>query len=191
MFITAEPAAAESPREILANAFRQVIAEHLRLHALGTNVDRATLLDSDYLNHFNEIVVLLENIPSNLGELTAKLEAWKPIGYVDYFSGRDIRERDIAIVAYRNAPESVRTMFDAAIAALQLHMVATVKEIRTLAKRKRTKALEGACAESAARLKAMIAQAASIATGHNEVLPIERASLLPSLQERVDVLFAA
>lgn len=191
MFITAEPAESQSPREILATAFRQVIAEHLRLHALGTNVDRATLLASDYLNHFNEIVVLLEHAPANLGEMTAALEAWKPISYVEYFSKSDVRERDIAIVAYRNAPENVRTMFDAAIAALQLHMMATVKEIRTLAKRKRSKALDSACAESAARLKTMIAQAASIATGHNEVLPIERASLLPSLQERVDVLFAA
>ena len=51
-------------RENLARAFKNSMTEHLRAHTKGTNVNEETLLTTDYLNHFNEIIMLLEIVPS-------------------------------------------------------------------------------------------------------------------------------
>lgn len=188
MFITAAPA---NSRESLANAFRQVIAEHIRVHALGTNVDRSTLLASDYLNHFNEVVMMLDALPDAPGEFADSIKAWKPISYVDYFQSSPYRDRALAIVAYRNAPDSVRAMFDASVAALHHETDAVVKQVRSLLKKRNPKTLEKVCRDAVPRLTALIAQAQAIVNGETKVLAFSPSNPMRPLQERVDILFAA
>lgn len=52
-------------REGIGAAFRNVMLGHLRSHVPGTNINENTFLTSDYLNHFHELVMLLEALPWN------------------------------------------------------------------------------------------------------------------------------
>ena len=49
-------------REDIVSAFRTAMIGHFRSHIPGTNINESTLLASDYLNHFHELVMLLDAI---------------------------------------------------------------------------------------------------------------------------------
>lgn len=79
--------------------------------AKGTNVNDRTLLATDYLNHVNEIIMLLELVP-DAPECLEDCRAWQPIGYTQHFQASSIADRDLAIEAYEFSPPEFRETFD-------------------------------------------------------------------------------
>lgn len=79
--------------------------------AKGTNVNDRTLLATDYLNHVNEIIMLLELVP-DAPECLEDCRAWQPISYVEHFEASSIADRDLAIEAYAFSPPEFRANFD-------------------------------------------------------------------------------
>ena len=79
--------------------------------AKGTNVNDRTLLATDYLNHVNEIIMLLELVP-DAPECLEDCRAWRPISYREHFEASSIADRDLAIEAYEYSPPEFRTTFD-------------------------------------------------------------------------------
>lgn len=77
----------------------------------GTNVSPQTFLATDYLNHFNEVVMLLGML-ADMPEMFEDVAAWAPKSYVDHFRDSSIADRDIAVEAYALAPERYRRPFD-------------------------------------------------------------------------------
>ncbi len=49
-------------REDIVAAFRVAMVGHFRSHIPGTNINESTLLATDYLNHFHELVMMLEAV---------------------------------------------------------------------------------------------------------------------------------
>lgn len=82
-----------------------------RAKARGTNVNDRTLLATDYLNHINEIVMLMEIVP-DAPECLEDCRAWRPISYVAHFESSSIADRDLAIAAYAFSPPEFRDTFD-------------------------------------------------------------------------------
>ena len=81
----------------------------------GKNIHEETLLATDYLNHLNEIIMLLGMIPS-MPECLEDAKAWEPKTYVQHFRDSSFTDKDLAIFAYENAPERYRRPFEATIA---------------------------------------------------------------------------
>ncbi len=81
----------------------------------GTNVSPQTFLATDYLNHFNEVVMLLGML-ADMPEMFEDVAAWAPKSYVDHFRDSSIADREIAVEAYALAPERYRRPFDDTIA---------------------------------------------------------------------------
>jgi hypothetical protein len=79
--------------------------------AHGTNVNDKTLLATDYLNHVNEIVMLVDLVP-DAPECLEDCKAWQPLSYQDHFRASSIADRDLAIEAYDFAPPSYKEPFD-------------------------------------------------------------------------------
>jgi hypothetical protein len=79
--------------------------------AKGTNVNDRTLLATDYLNHVNEIIMLLELVP-DAPECLEDCRAWQPMSYTEHFHASSIADRDLAIEAYEFSPPEFRTSFD-------------------------------------------------------------------------------
>lgn len=78
----------------------------------AANIVPATGLATDYLNVFNEAVMLfglLADMPEILDELTA----WEPLSYPEHFRRSGFQARDLAIAAYEAAPAAIRDPFDA------------------------------------------------------------------------------
>jgi hypothetical protein len=77
----------------------------------AANINPRTGLATDYLNHFNEAVMLLEMIP-DMPECTEDFLAWQPLSYAEHFTASNFKARDLAIEAYNTADTRIRTEFD-------------------------------------------------------------------------------
>lgn len=77
----------------------------------GTNINPQTLLATDYLNHFNEIVMLLEMV-ADMPDLLEECKAWAPKSYQDHFRDSTFRDKDLAVEAYDHVPERFRRPFE-------------------------------------------------------------------------------
>lgn len=177
-------------REDIVSAFRTAMVGHFRSHIPGTNINESTLLASDYLNHFHELVMLLEALSSEPEGFAEDLLAWRPLTYEEHFTQSGFRDKNLAIAAYRRAPPRVRARFDEAVALLHgeaLTLVATVGgELDSGGD------LEKTCLDAASRLRVLIDQANAIANGE---VPAERgeteAQGETSSQAAIDALFGS
>jgi hypothetical protein len=84
--------------------------------ALGM-VNPLTGLANDYLNVYNEILLLREFLPS-MPEMTDDALAWRPRGYCEYFEQSSIPGARDALHAYDKLDPGVRAHFEAILARL-------------------------------------------------------------------------
>jgi hypothetical protein len=150
-------------REDIVAAFRSAMVGHFRSHVPGTNINEATLLASDYLNHFHELVMLFEAIASEPEGFADDLLSWRPLTYEEHFSESGFRDKNLAIAAYRRAPPRIRARFDEAVARLHGEALTLVAEVA--AELGGSKRLDKTCASAAARLRILIDEANAIANG--------------------------
>lgn len=89
-------------------------AEQLEIQPMlaAANINPESFLATDYLNHYNEIVMLLEMIP-DMPELLEDAGEWAPKSYQQHFIDSGFQAKDLAIKAYETAPYSYRTAFEA------------------------------------------------------------------------------
>src|SRR4249920_76359 len=76
----------------------------------AANINPRTGLATDYLNHFNEAVMLLEMIP-DIPECVEDFLQWHPLSYAEHFTASNFKARDLAISAYNSADPKIRTEF--------------------------------------------------------------------------------
>jgi len=154
-------------REDIVTAFRAAMVGHFRSHVPGTNINESTLIASDYLNHFHELVTLLEAISSEPESFADGLLSWRPLTYEEHFSESGSRDKNLAIAAYRRAPAKIRARFDEAVARLHGEAVTIIAEVAS--ELNNTKRLDKVCAKAAKRFRVLIDEANAIANG--ETLP--------------------
>jgi hypothetical protein len=77
----------------------------------AANINPNTRLATDYLNHFNEAIMLLEMIPA-MPECADDFLLWEPLSYPDHFRHSNFKGRDLAIAAYEAADPELRARFD-------------------------------------------------------------------------------
>ena len=72
----------------------------------AANINPRTGLATDYLNHFNEAIMLLEMIP-DMPECAEEFLDWQPRSYREHFTASNFKARELAIEAYDSAnPQS-------------------------------------------------------------------------------------
>jgi len=152
-------------RENLAKAFKNSMMEHLRAHTDGTNVNPTTLLTNDYLNHFNEIIMLLEILPSAPSQFASTLAEWEHESYEEHFEHSGFRDKELAIAGYRHAPEEVRRAFDSSVADMEQEMVMLLQQVQKKIDDGDTEGLSQLCMESTPRLQDLIQITAGIVNG--------------------------
>src|SRR5947208_13389129 len=85
----------------------------------AANINPRTGLATDYLNHFNEAIMLLEMIP-DMPECAEDFLTWCPLSYCEHFMASNFKARDLAIEAYEAADARVRIEFDNIASAMTL-----------------------------------------------------------------------
>jgi hypothetical protein len=155
----AQPARSERPTS-RGTADEEARAAQLR----AANINPRTGLATDYLNHFNEAVMLLEMIP-DMPECAGAFLEWHPLSYAEHFAASNFRARDLAIEAYDSADAHIRAEFDNITSAMTSILTAVGAAMRE-AKQDRTRA---ALADQATGwVKPLVALAGGIINGGTE-----------------------
>ncbi len=100
----------------------------MREKVRGSNIDETTLLATDYLNHFNEIVMLLEMVP-DMPDMLEDVKVWKPKSYKEHFQDSTIAEKDLAIEAYDHVPDIYRQPFEQTIEQINAMIASTIERL--------------------------------------------------------------
>jgi hypothetical protein len=75
------------------------------------NIMPATGLATDYLNVFNEAVMLFGLLP-DMPDMIDELLVWEPLTYEQHFARSGFQAKDLAILAYQNAAPEIKEPFD-------------------------------------------------------------------------------
>jgi hypothetical protein len=152
------PAEDESyPADALKGTGADTRAQRLR----DANINPRTGLATDYLNHFNEAIMLLEMIP-DMPECVDDFLHWQPLSYREHFAASNFKARELAIEAYDSSDPAVRDEFDN-IASTMTSILTTVGDAMRQAKHVETRTV---LAEQAAGwVKPLVTLAGSMING--------------------------
>jgi hypothetical protein len=130
----------------------------------AANINPRTGLATDYLNHFNEAIMLLEMIP-DMPECAEDFLTWSPLSYAEHFWASNFKARDLAIEAYELADTRIRAEFDNITSTMTSILTAVGTAMRQ-ARRDKTRAT---LAEQATGwVKPLVALAGGIINGATE-----------------------
>ncbi|MDR3436552.1 hypothetical protein [Telmatospirillum sp.] len=134
--------------------------------AVGTNINPQTLLATDYLNHFNEIVMMLEMIP-DMPDCLEDAQAWSPKSYQDHFRDSQFRDKELAVEAYDHVPLRFRQPFEDVIGQMNAVITLAVDKIAGLIAGGggQDGELREVCSESSRALQKMMDVASAIIHG--------------------------
>jgi hypothetical protein len=89
----------------------------------AANINPATGLATDYLNHYNEIAMSVASL-ADIPEMRDEVLGWRPVGYPAHFLRTRYADQGLVIAGYIAAPRHVKAQFLAARAALDARLVA-------------------------------------------------------------------
>jgi hypothetical protein len=85
-------------------------------------------LSTDYLNCFNEIMMVIE-LAAEMPEMIDELKEWRPITYVEHFEKSGLRHAEVSIAGYTQLPPLRRQEFDILSDALNRLAVMTISSM--------------------------------------------------------------
>lgn len=77
----------------------------------GSNISPTSLLATDYLNHYNEVIMIVDMLP-DMPEMLEDIAGWRPRSYAEHFRDCGFSYAELAIEAYEHAPAQFRRIFD-------------------------------------------------------------------------------
>lgn len=93
------------------------------------NISPVSFLATDYLNHFNEIVMLLEMV-ADMPDLVEEACEWAPKSYADHFMDSGFQDKALAIEAFDLAPASIRSSFEKVCNSLNTTILSTLSGLK-------------------------------------------------------------
>ena len=142
--------------------------------AKGTNVNHRTLLATDYLNHVNEIIMLMELVP-DAPECLEDCRAWQPISYVEHFQASSIADRDLTIEAYAFSPPEFRDTFDRLTSEMHRVIAGALARVEAAIAQGDEARAQRVVTLAVRALKTMVDQASS--TIHGDVQVMDQAAI--------------
>ena len=130
----------------------------------AANINPRTGLATDYLNHFNEAIMLLEMVP-DMAECAEDFLEWRPLSYAEHFIASNFKARDLAISAYESADPVIRAEFDNLTSAMTSILTAVSAAMREATQDKTRATLAN---QATAWVKPLVMMAGGIINGDRE-----------------------
>lgn len=159
---TASPCAASPCAAVDADSS----LDELRAEISGKNVNETSFLATDYLNHFGEVIMLLELLP-DMPDCFEELASWQPKSYAQHFRDSGFQHADLIIRAYESAPPMFRESFDRTIAHMDSVTLEAMARIEAILAEDQTAQLAPLVEAATSRLTRLNDLAAGIINGQN------------------------
>jgi hypothetical protein len=128
------------------------------------NINPATGLASDYLNHFNEAIMLLEML-GDCPECVDDFMNWTPKTYREHFANSHFKDRMIAVEAYDEAEPLARQSLEVLADTMNSILEATRAAMTETMPQPDAAQL---AMRSASWLKPLVAHAGAVINGHDD-----------------------
>src|SRR5665213_988632 len=135
----------------------------------AANTNPRTGLASDYLNHFNEAITLLEMVP-DMPECAEDFLGWHPLSYCEHFTASNFKARELAIEAYDAADAGIRAEFDNITSAMT-SILSAVSDAMRKAQQDKTRAT--LAEQATAWVKPLVMQAGGIINGRGSETDVD------------------
>ena len=148
-------------------------------------VNPASGLANDYLNLFNEIVMLIEQLPI-MPELIDDIQRWTPISYQNYFERSILPGKGTALENYERLDARFRRNFESVVADLDRRSTGGVAAVRRhvrTAGESDPEGLAAICERAGANIREALDQATML-VNHGEFVSGDM------VQRRTDLLIA-
>ncbi len=124
-------------------------------------------LSNDYLNHFNEVLMLVE-IAADAPEIVEDLQDWRPVSYPEYFEASNLRHAPQARAAYDLVDADRRAAFDVLVHAMDRLAMTAIRALRPPCEREDAALVAEVTAPA---LRALIAQAGAFLNSGGRDIP--------------------
>ncbi len=118
----------DGSEQMSVGGWSEAAYDAMRAKAADSNLDPVTLLATDYLNHFNEIVMLFEMV-ADMPDILEDVKEWAPKDYCDHFRDSTIADREIAVEAYDVVPPMYKAPFEATVDAINQLIAVSVERL--------------------------------------------------------------
>jgi hypothetical protein len=140
-------------------------------------VNPASGIANDYLNHFNEILLLIENLPALLPEMIDEILAWKPVSYRQYFTDSPLPGSVKTLEIYDSLDEEFRADFESMVTILDKIILDSIKVVTDARRPDGTlnpDDVADVCETLSAKLRLVLDRTADL-VNHGYAPPLERA----------------
>lgn len=97
----------------------------------GTNIDPRSLLCTDYFNHFNEVIMMLNMLP-DIPEVLDDIDKWDFRTYREHFNESNLGFAPLAIECFEDAPVNLRERLEKLTVQMSMLVVETRVRLRQL-----------------------------------------------------------
>ena len=170
---------------------RDDVREEIRKR--GSNINTDSLLATDYLNHFNEIVMLFD-LAADMPDCFQDAAAWQPLSYQEHFTRSNLSDKDLAIEAYGHSPDDIRARFDRTVAELDAFLLDGIERCLVILEHEGSERFRLACSEAAAESRGYIDRLSAVIHGTDGHVAQQSGfdtETLAEAQETIDSLFDA
>ncbi|MGL1922110.1 MAG: hypothetical protein OCD03_13885 [Hyphomicrobiales bacterium] len=101
-------------------------SDDLHKRIVGKSISPTTYLATDYLNHFNEVIMLLDMIV-DMPDLIDDLCDWRPKDYVTHFADSGLSDQTLIVEAYHAATDEDRNTLFAITSEMERIIQDTIK----------------------------------------------------------------
>ena len=140
-------------------------------------VNPASGIANDYLNHFNEVLLLIENLPALLPEMVDELLAWRPVSYRNYFTNSPLPGAVATLEIYDSLDADFRADFESMAVMLDKIILESIEVIKSARREDGTleaDEISDTCETLAQRLRKVLDRTADL-VNHGYAPPFERA----------------
>ena len=154
----------------------------------AANINPATLLATDYLNHFNEVLMLIEMLPS-MPDCAEDIFAWRPMSYDDYFSQSTFKEKDLASSLYEAVNSGLKTKFEGLVTEINEKVLNLIEQVSAMNGNFDMPHLESLAFTASTEIRPLIDRVSAMINGSDEATDWMLAVDHPTAQDEIDRLF--
>lgn len=148
---------------------------------VAANINPRTGLSTDYLNHFNEMVMLLDLLVMD-PEVADEILTWKPADYRHHFEHSGFRAKSLALLGYELCPSATRRQLEVMVAEIETVLLEAQRFVGEAPASEETFIV---VQQSKEAVEDLIARASALINGH----AIEQPVAADDAQVAIDALF--
>jgi len=145
----------------------EINLDQVREKLVGTNIDPRSFLSTDYFNHFNEVIMMLNMLP-DMPELLDEIDKWVYKTYREHFQSSELGFAPLAIQVYDYAPVELREKFDKITVQMSMLVVETRIQLRQLLEQGEKQKFADMALLHSMELQGMVDDGGAIVHGHGK-----------------------